>query len=308
MSLPLTLVTGPEQLLVDRAVATAIERAKEQDAELDVVRLEGDTYEPGALGVHASPSLFGGGTAIVVRGLDVATDELQADLLSYLAVPEPDVHLIVTFAGGNRAKKVVDALKGAGAHVVDAPLIKSDRDKSDFVHREIKAARRTIAPGAVQALIEAVGKDLRELAAACAQLVADTTGTIDEQVVETYHGGKVEATGFRVADAVLSGQTSEALRLLRHGLATGVDPVQITGLLAAQLRQLIKVGSAGRGQSSGALAKSLGLAPWQIDKARRQVGAWSGEGLATAVQGGGRDPVYAVERAILTITRARSHT
>ena len=84
--------------------------------------------------------------------------------------------------------------------------------------------------------------------------------------------------------------------------------------LFAQLRQLAKVGGAGRGRSAD-LARELGMAPWQIDKARRAVGHWSADGLAVAVQavaaadfevkGGGRDPVYAVERAILTVTRAR---
>jgi len=144
--------------------------------------------------------------------------------------------------------------------------------------------------------------------------VSDTEGVIDDKLVETYHGGKVEATGFRVADATMAGQTGEALRLLRHAIATGVDPVPIVAVLAAQLRQLVKVGSAGRG-SSQQLAKELGMAPWQVDKARRLVGHWDAEGLGRSVQavaaadfevkGGGRDPVYAVERAILTITSAR---
>ena len=55
--------------------------------------------------------------------------------------------------------------------------------------------------------------------------------------------------------------------------------------------------------------------PWQIDKARRQLGHWTADGLGRAIQavaaadvevkGGGRDPVFAVERAILAITAAR---
>ena len=63
------------------------------------------------------------------------------------------------------------------------------------------------------------------------------------------------------------------------------------------------------------VAKALGMAPWQVDKARRQVGGWHPEGLAASIQavaaadfdvkGGGRDPVFAVERAILTITAER---
>ena len=309
---PLVLVSGPEELLVERAVASVVQRAREVDTE--VIRVDAATYQPGAILVHANPSLFGGSKCLVVRDLHEAPDEMQADLLTLLAEQPGDVSLVVTHASGMRGKKAIDAMKQAGAHVIDCPAIKSDRDKTDFVMSEFSRARRKVTPDAVRALIEAAGKDLRELASACAQLVADTEGTIDEGLVDTYHGGKVEATGFRVADAAVAGQAGEALRLLRHAIASGVDPVPIVAVLASQLRQLIKVGSAGRG-SSAQLAKSLGLAPWQVDRARRAVAQWTGEGLSIALQavaaadlevkGGGRDPVYAVERAILTVTRAR---
>ena len=106
-------------------------------------------------------------------------------------------------------------------------------------------------------------------------------------MVERYHGGKVEATGFRVADAAVAGQAGEALRLLRHAIGTGVDPVPIVAVLASQLRTLVRVGAAGRGRS-GELAKSLGMAPWQIDKARRSINGWDSEGLGQAHPGRGR--------------------
>ena len=74
------------------------------------------------------------------------------------------------------------------------------------------------------------------------------------------------------------------------------------------------VAAAGRG-SSAQVAKALGLAPWQVDKARRFSSHWDGPALARAIQseaaadvevkGGGRDPVYAVERAILELAGAR---
>ena len=57
-----------------------------------------------------------------------------------------------------------------------------------------------------------------------------------------------------------------------------------------------------------------GLAPWQIDRAKKDLSSWTPEGLAAAitavaqadaeVKGGGRDPVFAVERAVLTIAGA----
>lgn len=310
----LVLISGPESVLAERGLAGALAELREAVPDVEVVRLHAATYEAASLGIHASPSLFGGEKAIVVHDLDEASDELHDDLLAFLAAPEPDVTLVVTHKSGQRGKKVLDALRKGGARVIEAPAVKSDRDKTDFAMHEFRAARRKATPGAVQALVEAVGRDLRELAAACQQLVADTTGVIDEGLVEKYHGGKVEATGFRVCDAAVAGNAGEALRLLRHAIATGLDPVPIVAVLAQQLRQLVRVGAAGRGRSAD-VARDLGMAPWQVDKARRALTGWDGEALGRSIQavaaadfevkGGGRDPVYAVERAILTIARER---
>ncbi|WEV79395.1 DNA polymerase III subunit delta [Janibacter cremeus] len=312
---PFVLVSGPEEVLADRAVEQVIADVRVGTPEVDVVTLTAEDYTEGELTVQASPSLFGEDKLIIVRDLHQAPDALQIDLLNYLADPADSVTLVVTHASGNKGKKVLDTLKKAKAHVIQAPAIKSDRDKAEFVTNEFRTSRRKATPEAVQALVEAVGKDVRELASACKQLVDDTTGTIDADVVERYHGGRVEATGFKVADATVAGRTGEALRLLRHAVDVGVDPVPIVAVIAMQLRQLAKVGGAGRGRSAD-LARDLGMAPWQIDKARRALQGWSGDALGRSIQaiaaadvevkGGGRDPVYSVERAILTISRERN--
>lgn len=312
---PLVLVQGPETILADRAIDQVIADVRVQAPELEVITLTAESYEEGELSIRASPSLFGDDKLIVVRDLHQAPDTLQVDLLAYLGDPQESVTLVVTHASGNRGKKVLDALKKARARVIEAPAIKSDRDKAEFVTNEFRRARRKAVPEAVQALVEAVGKDVRELASACQQLVDDTTGTIDADAVERYHGGRVEATGFKVADAAVAGRTGEALRLLRHAVNVGVDPVPIVAVLAQQLRQLAKVGGAGHGRSAD-LARDLGMAPWQVDKARRSLQGWSGDALGRSIQavaaadfevkGGGRDPVYSVEKAVLTITRERN--
>lgn len=312
---PFVLVSGPEAVLADRAVDQVVADVRVGAPEVDVVTLTAEGYAEGELIVQASPSLFGEDKLIVVRDLHQAPDALQLDLLTYLADPADSVTLVVTHASGNKGKKVLDTLKKSGARVIEAPAIKSDRDKAEFVTNEFRTARRKATPEAVQALVEAVGKDVRELASACRQLVDDTTGTIDADVVERYHGGRVEATGFKVADATVAGRTGEALRLLRHAVNVGVDPVPIVAVIAMQLRQLAKVGGAGRGRSAD-LARDLGMAPWQIDRTRRALQGWNGDALGRSIQaiaaadvevkGGGRDPVYAVEKAILTIARERN--
>ncbi len=310
----LVLVTGPEELIAERAVSATVTVLRDLDPQVEVIRFDADRYEAGELLRHAEPSLFGGTKALVVSGVERAGDELVADLLAYLGAPAPEVTLIAWHAGGQRGKKVLDAFKAGKARVLTADLVKTDRDKHDFAVNEFRRAGRKATAGAIRALQEAVGRDLRELAAACRQLIDDCEGTIDETVVARYHGGKVDATGFRVADAALAGNLGEALRLLRHALATGLDPVPIVAVLATQLRQMVRVAAAGGG-ASGQLAKHLSMAPWQVDKARRTLQGWDGDGLGRAIQavaaadfdvkGGGRDPVYAVERAILEIVRAR---
>ncbi len=317
---PLVLVSGPEEVLAERAVAATLDELRLDAPDLEVTHTYPPGYAAGQLAIEASPSLFGGPRALVVHDLDEADDALIEDLTVLLDGIDEDLTLIVVHRSGQRGRRIVDAMRTAHCRLLQAPAVRTERDKADFAMNEIRRRHRKATPQAVHALVEAVGKDVRELAAACQQLVEDTTGVIDEQVVLTYHGGKVEATGFRVADAALAGDTGEALRLLRHALAVGVDPVPIVAVLAAQVRQLVKVGSAGPGRSAD-LARGLGMAPWQVDKARRALSGWSAEGLARcvhalaaadhAVKGGdlgagvSRDPVYAVEKAILAIASAR---
>ena len=138
---------------------------------------------------------------------------------------------------------------------------------------------------------------------------------IDESDVARYYQGRIETTGFDVADATLDGKTDAALIALRNALDTGVDPVLVISAIAGSLRTLAKVSGASRGLKSFDLASSLGLPPWQIEKARRQLGGWSPLTLAAAVvtiaqadadiKGAAADPGYALERAIIQITRAR---
>lgn len=312
---PYVLISGAESVLAERALDSTLEALRAGHPDLEVIKLYAEDYQGGSLTTHASPSLFGGTKAIVIHDLDEAPDELQADVLAYLAAPAAEITLVVAHKSGVRGKKVLDALKKAGVRVIDAPLIKSDGDKAQFAANEFRSQGRKATPGAVRALVEAVGKDLRELAASCAQLIADTEGLVDEAMVEKYHGGRVEATGFKVADAAIAGNAGEALRLLRHAISAGDSPVPIVAVLAMQLRQMVKVGSAGRGTAIQ-LAKALAMAPWQIDQAKRKLNGWDPDGVGRAIQavaaadfdvkGGGRDPIYAVERAILTICGERN--
>jgi DNA polymerase-3 subunit delta len=158
---------------------------------------------------------------------------------------------------------------------------------------------------------------MRELQQAVSQIALDSpAGVIDEAIVDKFHQGRVETTGFDVADATVDGNLPVALISLRSAIETGTDPVMVTSAIASALRSLAKVSGSASGAKSFELAGQLGMAPWQIDKARRQLQGWTPRGLSKAVQaialadaqvkGAATDPIYALEKALATITAARA--
>ncbi len=321
----LHLVLGPEELLADRMVERIVTATRQHSPGADVIQVAADSYQRGDLAVHTSPSLFGEASVVVINGVDTASDDFIVDAKKVIGTPFEDVTLVLRHQSGQRGKAVLDAARKAGARIHECKKVTSDGEKTTFVMAEFRAAGRKVAPNAAASLVEALGQDLRELANACRQLAADTSTEksqgpsdgpeITVELVQKYYGGRVEATGFAVCDAVLAGQTEQALGLVRHAMSAGIDPVPLVAVLAMGLRALAKA-------SGGGSAGDLGMAPWQLDKARKQLRGWSPAGLSAAigavvaadhaVKGGveqiGRraaDPKYAVERAILEIGSAR---
>jgi DNA polymerase-3 subunit delta len=253
---------------------------------------------------------------VVIRAAQNAAKEVAAELTRYAASPAPDVSLIMTHAGTARGKELLAGVKAAGAQVIECPKLTRFADRLAFVRGEFRRAGQRADDAAARALLDAVGSDLRELAAACEQLVADADGQVDEAVVATYYRGRAEATGFTVADHTVEGHLAQALEQLRWALATGVSPVLISSALAQGVRALGRVGAAGRGRKADALAAELGMPPWKVDRVRQQLRGWTAEGVARAhavvaradaqVKGEGASPGYALEHAITEIVACRS--
>jgi DNA polymerase-3 subunit delta len=311
---PLVLVLGDEDLLVARAVAHAVDAAREVDPVADVLDHEASALSPGEMAEMLSPSLFGGRRVLVVRSGQDARKDLVAALLAYAEAPDPEVSLVVTHSGGAKGKALADGLKSAGATVVAAAKLTRHRDRVEFVRAEMRRLGGRCTDDAAEALLAAVGNDLRELASACSQLIADTDGRIGADTVARYYRGRAEVSGFTVADAAMVGDVPAALEALRWALHVGVDPVPIADALADGVRTVSRVASAGRGNAYQ-LASSLGMPAWKVERAQRQARGWTPDGLVDAmraaadcnaeVKGGADDRGYALERAIFAVAAAR---
>ena len=310
---PIVLIRAGEELLADRAVTRLLSQARRKDPSTEISTIEAAAYESHQLDTLVSPSLFGEPKLVLVPALEQMNNALLADLLSYVSAPDPGVVVLLRHNGGQRGRRLLDALAESPYPVVTIGAVKSARDKAALVGSDVRRAGRRMEPEAVGALVDALGSDLRELCSAVDQLVADTRGTITLQAVNIYYAGRFEATGFTVADAAAAGNVAKAITALRHAIATGTEPVPIVAALAMKIRQLARVAAAGGRRGVG--PKELGMAPWQVDRARRELSGWSDDALAAAivavaradaeVKGESRDPVHAVERAVLTICRAR---
>ncbi|MEO5534455.1 MAG: DNA polymerase III subunit delta [Pseudolysinimonas sp.] len=313
---PVVLVTGSETVLGDRTIRLLRDILRAEDPSLEVHDIDAGAYSPGELLTLASPSLFGEPRFLRVEGAEKMTDAFLEETLAYIQSPADETYLVIRHTSGVRGKKLLDAIRagtGGGIEIVCAEL-KRDSDKQDFVAAEFAAARRRITGGALRALVTAFSGDLAELAAACQQLLSDTTGAtsdeITEETVAKYYGGRVETTAFAVADAAIAGHYGEALGLLRHALASGADPVPIVAAFASKIRTMAKL--SGQRGSSNDLAQRFGLAPWQVDRAKRDLQGWTDAGLGraiellaeadTQVKGGGRDPVYALEVVVAQLS------
>lgn len=311
---PLILVSGDEPLLVDRAIARAAAAARRADPGAEKRDATAAGLTAGEFSDLVAPSLFAEPRLVVIRGVQDAAKELAAALAGYAIDPVDGVWLVLQHGGGARNRALVDGLTKAGATVVTCNKITRLNERIDFVRAEIRRAGGRTNPAAVTALVEAVGSDLRELASAADQLVADTGGTVDEQAVRRYHRGRAEVSGFTVSDAAMSGDLAAALESLRWALGVGVAPVLIADALADGVRTVARV-SGVKGGNSYATASALGMPPWKVDRARGMARGWSADGLVAgmaivselnaAVKGVAVDPEYALEKAVIELAAAR---
>lgn len=311
---PVQLVLGEEELLVERAIGEIIEQLRASDPGAELRRYRVAELTPSALADALSPTLFAEPRAIVLQAAHEAGKDIATAIVEHAADPADGIVLVVQHAGGARNKALADALRKAGAAVTTCDLIRWPEQRAEFVRAEVRRTGGRITQPAVELLIDAVGSDLRELAAATGQLVADTGGAVDEHAVRRYHRGRADVTGWAVADKAVAGDRAGALEALRWAQALGVPSVLIADALAAGIRTLARVGSAGRGDPNR-LAGELGMPPRKVREAQQQVRNWHPDGIAAAfaaaaevnadVKGAAADADFALERAVLRICAAR---
>ena len=311
-----TLVTGPEEFLNQRAVQAATSAVRAFDAEAEVSETTAEQVSMAVLGDLAAPSLFSTLRCVVVLGLEDLPEAAHDGLVAYADAPADEVGLVLVHSGGQRGSGLLNRLRKASAvtEVKSATLRPSEFGR--FVAGEVRAHGGRIAEDAADLLVQAVGQDLRALSAAADQLVSDFPGEpLTGDRVRQYFGGRAEVKSFAIADAALAGRTPVALEELRWALDNGTAAVLVTSAFTTGLRGLARFVSAPRGLRDGDLAREAGVPPWKVRVLRDQARGWEDRGLAQAiravaqadadVKGAAGDAAFALERMVLTVTAAR---
>lgn len=263
---------------------------------------------------------------------------------------EPEAYLVLWHAGGVRGKKVLDLVKklaGAGssgrsssnaggrgaavsrgasraggknplAAIYSCDDLKRRDEKLKFLASEGTRLGRKLEPAAANALVDALGEEFGELVAVADQLLetaGDISGALTLDDVQVYLKGRVETTGFDIADAAVLGDVSGALAKLRHALGIGVAPVVIVAAVGTKIRQLLQLAAPPSRlvQETGLLADVKPINDWMARKIRPVLSRWDDARLGRAlravsladeqVKGGSRDAEYALEAMILEVCR-----
>jgi DNA polymerase-3 subunit delta len=305
---PLHLVLGDEELLVERAVADVLQSARQRAGtdDVPVSRMRaGDvgTYELAEL---LSPSLFADERIVVLEAAGEAGKDAAAVIIAAAADIPTGTILVVAHSGGGRAKALANELQKLGAQVHPCARITKLGERIDFIRKEFRALRVKVDEETVTALLDAVGSDVRELASACSQLVADTAGAVDAAAVRRYHSGKAEVKGFDIADKAVAGDIEGATEALRWAMIRGEPLVVLADALAEAVHAIGRVGPLSGDPYR--LAAELGMPPWRVQKTQKQARRWSRDTVATAmkvvavlnanVKGAVADADYALESAV----------
>jgi DNA polymerase-3 subunit delta len=304
----LHLILGDEELLVERAVAEVLRVAREQAGTTDVPidRLRAGEVNTSELAELLSPSLFADERVLVLESAAEAGKDAVALIAAAAADLPPGTMLVVVHSGGGRAKALADALQKLGANVHPCARLTRASERSDFVRAELRSLGIRVTDDVVSALLDAVGSDIRELASACSQLVADTGGRVDEGAVRRYYSGKAEVKGFDIADKAVVGDVEGAAEALRWAMMRGEPRVVLADALAEAVHTIARVGPLSGDPYR--LAGELGMPPWRVQKAQKQSRRWSKESVAIAmrlvatlnadVKGAAADADYVLETAV----------
>lgn len=239
---PVVAFGGEERVFVDEALAIVRARALQgglADFNHDRLSLKDRSFGD-VVAAAATLPLMAPRRLVEVRDADGLRDDDVAKLEAYLLAPSPTTTLCF----------VLDAvdLREKGTKLLDKHALLArfehpkERDMPSLAARRAKKHGVDLEPGAADALAVTVGTDLTLLERALEKLaLVQDGGRISVDDVSTHVADTHMEDAFGLARAVARGERGDALRRLGAlEAARDAVPLQLVGLLAWQLRQVLR--------------------------------------------------------------------
>ena len=225
---------------------------------------------------------------VVVRDLPALTGRGEADerLVSWLpSVPETTILLFYCTGKPDGRKKLYTAVKKMNGVVTFAPL--KGAELTRFVTDAFQEAGKECDQRTAEYLIFTVGDDagllkteIRKIAAYAGDRPSVTAADVTALATPS-----TECTVFQMVDAVVTGQKSKALTLLRNQLLAGTDRMAILAMLLRQYRLLQHIKIMQYEKRGGDFIRSaLGVPPFAVDQYVRQASGYTGGQVKNAVK------------------------
>jgi len=249
--------------------------------DLRATEVDAGEWRGGELQDLATPSLFGEPRALLVTDCRSLPKDAIGDLAAYLSAPDPTAPLVLACTTAERGKPPA-ALVKIVEPVGEVRQVQLQRKELEpWLVQRATTGGLELTPQAARALVETLGEDVGQLAAAVQQLAGAFHGQkVTPAHIHQQFRGLGEQKTWDLCDRAFGKDLPGAIRSLRSIEEGGDDALMILGGIAARLRDLMKVRALPDRLPPAQLAKEAGLRfEWQARRYQQQARNFSLEQL-----------------------------
>jgi len=278
---PLYLFYGDEEFLMLRALERLEKFLHRPGGEppLKTVLEAQEVALPEFLAQARMTPLWGTGQLLVLRRVETYQANALKAVLHYLEHPAPRAW-VVLLAPGLKARDLAKSAVWNRLQQEDAALgffHLKEGELQQWLAREAQALGKTLSLAAARRLTEMVGDNLSELTQELEKLAlfAGQEKSLTPNLVTQLASHSRTYNIFALVDALGTPGAQKRLSALGHLLDLGEPPARILGMLARQLRLLLRLKDSPLGTPPEALARILEIHPGVVKKLAQQAGLFT---------------------------------
>jgi DNA polymerase-3 subunit delta len=228
--------------------------------------VDGAQWEGGETSDLATPSLFGEPRALLVTNCRNLPEHAVRELAAYVQAPAPDAQLLLIAQVGERGKAPAAITKFMKGHGDVREIAVARKELPKWLAARASDKGMKLRADAAASLVDHLGESPATLDAALDQLAAAFPGQqVTKDLVAQQFRGLGEQRMWDLCDRAFGKDLPGAVRSLATLLSSAPDSsLPILGVIAARLRDLLRVKAVPDSASATEVARAAGLRfDWQ---------------------------------------------